>query len=65
MFTDGMSWDNHGVYGWHIDHVKPLSEANNIEDVITLNHYTNLQPLFAKDNLKKSNKLNYGKKEIL
>lgn len=58
-FTNGMSWDNHGLFGWHIDHKIPLSSAKTEEEIYKLCHYTNLQPLWAKDNLKKSNKLDY------
>jgi len=57
QFVDGMSWNNHGQYGWHIDHVIPLSSAKSEEEIYKLCHYTNLQPLWAKDNLKKSNKI--------
>ena len=53
-FTDGMSWDNRGA--WHIDHIIPISSAKTEDDVIRLNHYTNLQPLWAIDNLKKGSK---------
>ena len=52
-FVDGMSWDNYGTYGWHLDHIIPLASANTKEEIIKLNHYTNLQPLWALDNLKK------------
>tara|TARA_R110000868_G_scaffold329315_1_gene590182 strand:+ start:171 stop:800 length:630 start_codon:yes stop_codon:yes gene_type:complete len=56
-FTDGMTWDNNSFYGWHLDHIIPLDSAKVEEDVIRLSHYTNFQPLWALDNLKKSNKL--------
>jgi hypothetical protein len=56
-FTEGMSWDNMGL--WHIDHILPISMATCEEDVIRLNHYTNLQPLWGEDNLKKSNNMTY------
>jgi len=57
-FLVGMSWDNYNYETWHIDHIKPLSLAKNMDDIIRLKlmHYTNLQPLWAKDNIKKSNK---------
>ena len=54
-FVDGMSWDNQG--DWHIDHILPISTAVTEEDVLRLNHYTNLQPLWAEDNIKKSDVL--------
>jgi hypothetical protein len=54
-FDKGMSWENYGQ--WHLDHIKPICSANNVEDIISLNHYTNLQPLWAEDNLKKNRKL--------
>ena len=56
-FTEGMSWDNYGYYGWHLDHITPLSSAKTEEEISKLYHYTNLQPLWAKDNLQKSNKI--------
>ena len=55
QFTNGMNWDNHGE--WHIDHKIPLSSANTEEEVYELCHYTNLQPLWGIDNLKKGNKI--------
>ena len=60
-FKPGMNWRNHGK--WHIDHIKPLSKFNpkNLRDIKKANNYTNLQPLWAIDNLKKSNKYNEKK----
>jgi len=55
-FTEGMNWDLFGSH-IHIDHIVPLSSANNEEEMYKLCHYTNLQPLWAKDNLKKSDKI--------
>ena len=54
-FQEGMSWDNYGYHGWHIDHIKPLCKFNlTIESEFKeACHYTNLQPLWAKDNLSK------------
>jgi hypothetical protein len=55
QFAEGMALDNHGE--WHLDHKIPLSTAQTEEDIIRLCHYTNYQPLWAKDNMKKHNKL--------
>ena len=59
-FTDGMCWENYGK--WHIDHKIPLSSALNEEELYKLCHFTNLQPLWAEDNIRKGNKLIYDKK---
>ena len=56
QFTEGMSWDLMGQH-IHIDHIIPLSSANTEEEVYKLCHYTNLQPLWAEDNLKKGSKI--------
>lgn len=53
QFTEGMTWENHGRYGWHIDHIIPLSSATTEDDIIKLCNYKNLQPLWAIDNIKK------------
>lgn len=53
-FLHGMTLSNYGL--WHLDHIKPLANCNNLEDIIKYNHYTNFQPLLAKDNIRKSNK---------
>lgn len=56
-FQSGMNWDNYGQFGWHIDHIKPLANFNlTEEDQLKIAcHYTNLQPLWWQDNLKKGN----------
>jgi hypothetical protein len=45
------------MYGWHIDHKIPLCSANNETELLKLFYYTNLQPLWVKDNLKKNGKI--------
>lgn len=56
-FELGMTWDNHSSFGWHIDHIKPLNSFScDDQDLYKSWHYTNLQPLWAKDNLKKGSK---------
>jgi hypothetical protein len=56
LFAGGMNWDNRNM--WHIDHIIPLSSAKSEEEIIRLNHFTNLQPLWAFDNRRKGNKIN-------
>jgi len=58
-FIDGMTWETHGngEGKWHIDHIIPLGKAKSKDELIELCHYTNLQPLWALDNMKKSNKI--------
>jgi hypothetical protein len=55
QFKKGMTWNNHGE--WHLDHIIPMASATTEEEVLKLNHYTNFQPLWAEDNLKKSDKI--------
>lgn len=56
MFDDNMTWDNYGIY-WEIDHIIPISSANTIEELIRLNHYSNLRPLKKEDNRIKGKKI--------
>ncbi len=63
MFEDWMTWDNRGLYngefnyGWDVDHKIPLASAESEDDIIRLNHYTNLKPLCSYINrvIKKDN----------
>jgi hypothetical protein len=55
QFLKGMSWENKAE--WHLDHIYPVSLAKNEAELIKLNHYTNFQPLWAKDNITKGNKI--------
>lgn len=51
QFTKGMTLANYGE--WHLDHIVPISYANNEEEVLKLCHYSNYQPLWASDNVTK------------
>lgn len=54
QFAINMNWQNRDQ--WHIDHILPVASAKTIEELIPLLHFTNLRPLWAKDNLEKSDK---------
>ena len=55
-FEDWMTWENRGLYngelnyGWDIDHIIPISSAKTEDDIIRLNHFSNLQPLCSYTN---------------
>jgi hypothetical protein len=57
LFKDGMSWNNWGK--WHLDHIIPLSSVDLTvrENVLKVCHYTNIQPLWAEDNIRKGCKV--------
>ena len=57
QFKLGMNWDNNTLRGWHVDHIIPLASAKTREEVELLCHYTNLQPLWALENIIKSDKI--------
>jgi hypothetical protein len=66
LWEPWMTWENYGLYngelnyGWDYDHLTPVSSAVTEEEVIALNHYTNLQPLCSKVNRDiKKNKITY------
>ena len=65
-FEDWMTWENKGLYngepnyGWDIDYIIPISSAETEDDIIRLNHYTNLQPLCSRINRNiKKDQINY------
>ncbi len=57
LFNHGMTWDNYGK--WHIDHIRPCAsfDLSQESEQRKCFHYTNLQPLWAEENLKKSDKI--------
>lgn len=55
QFTDGMCWERLGEI--HLDHIIPLSSGKTPEEIWKLAHYTNLQPLWAADNIRKGAKM--------
>lgn len=60
-FQPGMTWDNYGHDGWHIDHIIPLAhfDLTDREQFLIACNYKNMQPLWAKDNFYKNDKLNF------
>lgn len=59
LFTEGMTWTNHSLTGWHIDHKKPLAlfDLSDKKQFLQAVHYTNLQPLWATKNLSKGKRI--------
>ena len=59
QFDDEMSWCNWGMKGWHIDHIIPCAsfDLTNPEEQQICFHYSNLQPLWARDNMSKGSKV--------
>ena len=55
QFHPEMSWDNWGLTGWHLDHIRPLSafDLTDREQFLEAAHYTNYQPMWAGDNIRK------------
>jgi len=65
QWLPGMDWSNHTKTGWHIDHIIPLSafDLTKPEEQLKAFNYKNIQPLWAKDNLSKGNKLDWKKNQ--
>ena len=58
-FVEGMNWENYGKFGWHIDHIIPCAkfDLTKAEEQKKCFHYTNMQPLWATENLSKGSKV--------
>lgn len=58
-FVDGMTWGNYGIKGWHIDHIVPCAsfDLSKSAEQQKCFHFTNLQPLWHEDNIRKSDNL--------
>lgn len=63
LFDENMTWDNYGFYGWHVDHIKPISsfdiKSNSCPEFKKCWALSNLQPLWWIDNIKKGAKENW------
>lgn len=59
LFKPGMSWENYGKHGWHVDHILPCAsfDLTSEEAVRRCFHFSNLQPLWSKENWKKGFKI--------
>jgi hypothetical protein len=58
LFWPGMNWENHGRYGWHVDHIIPIAKfdlSDSYQQKICFN-FTNMQPLWWRDNISKGKK---------
>lgn len=55
QFAEGMNWENHGRNGWHIDHIRPCASFDLTDpgQQRACFHHSNLQPLWAADNIRK------------
>lgn len=63
QFSPGMTWENHTSNGWHIDHIIPCRafDLTKEDEQKKCFHYSNMQPLWAKDNLTKNDSLDWKK----
>lgn len=52
QFEPGMTWENHGKFGWHVDHIRPLAsfDFSNPHEIQVAMHYSNLQPMWWREN---------------
>lgn len=59
LFKTGMTWENHGSNGWHLDHVIPCSQFDltKHKQLKQCFHYSNVQPLWYPDHIRKHGKV--------
>jgi len=67
QFSKGMTWDNQGFLGWHIDHILPCSSFDHSDEnqVRQCWHFTNLRPMWSKANLSKGKKISEPQMKLL
>jgi len=66
-FQEGMTWENHGRHGWHLDHIIPCKffDLTKEEEQKKCFHYSNFQPLWAGENLSKGAKILGGNFDLV
>lgn len=66
QFKKGMTWDNYGIDGWHVDHIMPCSKFDHTNELHVRQcwHFTNLRPLWAKDNFAKSDAVTHPQLQL-
>lgn len=65
QFQHGMTWENRGFAGWHIDHRVPLASAGTEAELLALCHFSNLQPMWAEENFAKGAKMPHELEHML
>lgn len=67
LFSKGMTWKNRGKNGWHVDHIIPCCTFDHLDEkqVRQCWHWTNLRPMWAKDNLSKGSKVTEPQMKLL
>lgn len=58
LFTEGMTWENYSLKGWHVDHIRPCAsfDLSDPDQQKQCFHWTNLKPMWAADNIRKGAK---------
>ena len=66
QFKRGMRWDNYGSY-WHVDHILPVASFDHAVASQRMQcwHWSNLQPLEARENMRKSDKVTHPQMSLM